>query len=34
MIADWFPLCGVETAVAHEATYPARKSEYGPRYPA
>ena len=30
MIADWFPLCGVETAVAHEATYPARKSEYGP----
>ena len=30
IIADWFPLCGVETAVAHEATYPARKSEYGP----
>ena len=30
MINDWFPLCGVETAVAHEATYPARKSEYGP----
>jgi amidase len=30
MIADWFPLCGIETAVAHEATYPARKSEYGP----
>jgi amidase len=30
MITDWFPLCGVETAVAHEATYPARKSEYGP----
>ena len=30
MIADWFPLCGVETAVAHEATYPSRKSEYGP----
>jgi amidase len=29
-IADWFPLCGVETAVAHEATYPSRKSEYGP----
>ncbi|MGA2127473.1 MAG: amidase [Xanthobacteraceae bacterium] len=29
-LADWFPLCGVETAVAHEATYPARKSEYGP----
>jgi len=30
MIADWFPLCGVETAVAHEKTYPARKDEYGP----
>jgi amidase len=30
MIKDWFPLCGVETAVAHEATYPARKDEYGP----
>jgi amidase len=30
VITDWFPLCGVETAVAHEATYPSRKSEYGP----
>lgn len=30
VIIDWFPLCGVETAVAHEATYPSRKSEYGP----
>ena len=30
MVTDWFPLCGVETAVAHEATYPSRKSEYGP----
>lgn len=29
-IADWFPLCSVQTAVAHEATYPARKNEYGP----
>lgn len=29
-IADWFPLCGVETAVVHEATYPSRKDEYGP----
>ena len=29
-VADWFPLCGVEVAVAHEATYPARKEEYGP----
>ena len=27
---DWVPLCGVEAAVAHEATYPARASEYGP----
>src|SRR6266699_1386818 len=26
MIDDWFPLCAVETAVAHEATYPSRKS--------
>jgi amidase len=30
MITDWFPLCAVETAVAHEATYPSRKPEYGP----
>ena len=30
VIRDWFPLCGVEVAVAHKATYPARKSEYGP----
>ena len=30
VIADWIANCGVETAVAHEATYPARKSEYGP----
>ncbi len=29
IVADWFPLCGVQTAVAHEATYPSRKSEYG-----
>ncbi len=29
MITDWFPLCGVESAVAHEATYPSLKSEYG-----
>lgn len=27
---DWVPLCGVEAAVAHEATYPARAAEYGP----
>jgi amidase len=30
IITDWFPLCSVQAAVAHEATYPARKSEYGP----
>jgi amidase len=29
-VADWYPICSVETAVAHQATYPARKSEYGP----
>ena len=29
MVADWFPLCAVQTAVAHAASYPARKSEYG-----
>lgn len=29
-IDDWAPLCAVETAVAHEATYPSRKDEYGP----
>ena len=30
MVKDWFPLCGVEVAVANETTYPSRKSEYGP----
>jgi amidase len=30
VIADWFPLCGVEAAVVHESTYPARKDMYGP----
>lgn len=29
-IEGWTRHCGVETAVAHEATYPARASEYGP----
>ena len=29
-IADWFPLCGIEAAVVHEATYPSRKDDYGP----
>lgn len=27
---DWVPLCGVETAVYHEDTYPSRRDEYGP----
>jgi len=26
---DWVPLCAVECAIAHEATYPARAREYG-----
>lgn len=30
MVQDWFPLCGIEAAVAHAATYPARADEYGP----
>lgn len=30
VITDWFPLCGIEAAVVHEATYPARKDMYGP----
>jgi amidase len=29
-IADWAPNCAVEAAVAHSATYPTRKSDYGP----
>jgi amidase len=29
-VADWAPNCAVEAAVAHEATYPACKDEYGP----
>ena len=30
VVRDWIPLCAVEAAVAHEATYPARAAEYGP----
>nr|BAJ23972.1 amidase [uncultured bacterium] len=30
MYKDWAKFCGVETAVAHEKYYPARKAEYGP----
>jgi amidase len=29
-LAGWMSFCGVETALVHEATYPARASEYGP----
>ena len=29
-IAAWFPICAVEAAVAHQATYPERSAEYGP----
>jgi amidase len=30
VVRDWIPLCAVEAAVAHDATYPARAAEYGP----
>ncbi len=30
VVRDAIPLCGVEAAVAHEATYPLRAAEYGP----
>src|SRR4029077_3757665 len=26
----WIPLCGFEAALAHEATFPARRADYGP----
>ena len=29
-IVDWSPACAVESALAHEATYPRRREEYGP----
>lgn len=29
MLVDWFGICGVQTAIAHEATFPARAPEYG-----
>jgi amidase len=29
-VANWVPLCAVETALAHAATYPLRKDDYGP----
>ncbi|HJZ33457.1 MAG TPA: amidase [Hyphomicrobiaceae bacterium] len=30
VVQDWLPLCAVEAAVAHEATFPSRAGEYGP----
>jgi amidase len=30
MVKDWLPLCAVETAVAHEATFPKQADQYGP----
>jgi amidase len=30
VIEEWPAHCAIETAVAHKATYPARKAEYGP----
>jgi len=30
VIMDWMPHSAIEMAVAHEATYPARRAEYGP----
>src|SRR5699024_730968 len=27
---NWFNLCGIEAAVAHEQTYPSRQDAYGP----
>jgi amidase len=30
VVADWAPHCAVETALAHEATYPAQRDAYGP----
>lgn len=29
-VVDWTPACALEAALAHKATYPTRKSEYGP----
>lgn len=29
-VADWVPNCAVEAAVAHKASFPARRAEYGP----
>ena len=29
-VADWVTLCGTEAAVAHAATFPSRRADYGP----
>ncbi|HEY2979002.1 MAG TPA: amidase [Burkholderiaceae bacterium] len=29
-VADWGPHCAIETAVAHDKTFPSRRAEYGP----
>ncbi len=30
LVRGWIPFCAVETAIAHQASYPGRASEYGP----
>lgn len=30
LLRGWIPFCAVETAIAHQADYPARAGEYGP----
>jgi amidase len=30
LVRGWIPFCSMETAIAHEHTYPARVDEYGP----
>lgn len=30
LVASWIMMCSIETAIAHEETYPARAAEYGP----
>ncbi|MBN9008149.1 MAG: amidase [Rhizobiales bacterium] len=29
LVSQWIPMCSVETAEAHQKTYPSRKNEYG-----
>lgn len=29
MLVDWFGVCAVQTAIAHDATFPSREREYG-----